>query len=396
MAKFLRGHGVKEVAMEATGVYWLAPYNFLEDAGFSVVLLNPRSVKLLSSNKSDVQDCRWIQRLHSRSLAAECLVPPALNVSLRELTRTRKTLVLERSRDTNRMIKTLRGANISLERAVADVSGKTGLRIIDAIIEGERDPVSLAAMRDPRCRKSAAGIARCLDGVYRDTTVPILAVHRDSFRVKTGQIEEIDQETLCLLRKFPSAPEAPPAGPETAAGGNGEISLADEIARAAGNGIDLTEIPGISGLTALTILGEIGVSMDRFRTVKNFTSWPGLCPGCKISGGKILSGATRKVRSAASQAFMTAAMANRRSDSAYGYFYRWMKGRHGPQKALAALAHKIARAFYFMMKHGTARTREALAEAETRSRESRIAHLSRQASRLGMTLVACGEATSAA
>jgi transposase len=388
MAEFLKEHGITHVGMEATGIYWIAPYNFLLEAGFTVCLLNPRSIKTVPGRKSDVLDCQWIQRLYSHGLAEECFVPPAINISLRELLRARKSLVQDRSADTNRMIKVLRAANINLERAVTDITGMTGLTIIEAIINGERDCLVLAGMRDRRCHKNTAEIAACLDGVYKENTVIMLKIFRDSFLFKTRQIESVDEEILELLKQFPSGPETGEADSVNADGcRTDEGDVASQVSRIVGNGVDLTRIPGISCLMALTILGEIGTDMTRWRSVKHFASWLGLCPGCKVSGGKSMSGATRKVRTMATMAFIMAALANRRSKNLFGEFYRRLESRLGPQKTLIALAHKIARTVYYMMKFGTAHVLKVMAEAQKKSKESQIAYAEKVAARVGMKLV---------
>jgi transposase len=385
MAAFLEESGAKTVVMEATGVYWYAPFAFLKKMGFDVRLLNPRYVTNVLG-KTDVRDCQWLKKLASCGLAPECFVPPRQFFELRAMVRLRIGLVRQQSAAVNRIIKCLRMANINLEHAVADVKGKTGLRIIDAIIAGEKEPLALAGMRDKRCRKKKEEeIARCLDGVYSAYTVIELKCHRSILGTIQEQIEELDENILVHLEAFKPGPSGPgggdsaPCAPRARKPADKAIDLAGpEIVRILGNGVDLTAIPGISSRISLAIVSEIGTDISKWRSAKHFSSWLGLCPGSKISGGKVISATTRKVNSPAAQALMMAAKAVGRSDNAFGEFYRKKKCSRGPQKALTATAHLIARTVYGMIRHGSAYTAKIAEERERRAAARKDARLSRE------------------
>jgi transposase len=376
MDSFPRDHGTKTVVMEATGVYWTVPFVFLEDCGYDVRLLDPRSVKNVPGRKTDVSDCQWLRKLASCGLAAQCFVPTREFSTLRGMLRTRATLARLKAGAVNRMIKRLRLQNINLERAVSDITGKTGMSIIDAIIAGERSPLKLAAMRDKRCAKNVIEIARCLEGVYTERFLIDLKIHRDHFAFIERQIEEHEARILDYMKLLESGPELEDSDPVQESPPKTTMDmLGRELVRIVGGGVDLTVVPGISILLALVIISEIGVNMSRWPTVKHFASWLGLCPGSKISGGKVISSASRKVHTPASQAFIMAARRVGRSYNAFGDFYRAKKATRGLQKALTATAHKIARTVYGMLRHGVAFSFAPMEEAEKRNMAKREARL---------------------
>jgi transposase len=393
MAQLLRERGITHVAMEATGVYWWPVYRHLEEKGFTVRLLNPRSIKHVQAKKTDVKDCQWIQKLFSHGLGMECFVPDRATVGLRGLVRTRMTYVRSAATEVNRMHKALRLMNINLDRVVTDIAGKTGLSIIDAILDGERDPNRLAGLRDRRCRKGRLEIAACLDGVYAPHNLLELRVARSLYGSILELLEEIDLAIGEALAAFPKgdpgdgAGRAPDAGdrPRPKRSREKAEGVADALALVAGNGVDLTDVPGIGANLALTLISEIGTDMSRWPSAKEFASWAGLCPGSKVSGGKVLSSATRKVKSRAAHAFIMAAKGAARTQTSIGDFYRRTRARHGPQKALTATAHKILRIVYGMLRHG--RRYEAVAtDVERRGVKAKVLWISRQAAKLGMSL----------
>lgn len=331
-----------------------------------------------------MSDCQWLQKLASCGLAAQCFVPTREFSVLRGMLRTRATLARLKAASVNRMNKCLRLQNINLEHAVTDVTGKTGLKIIDSIIAGERNPLKLAEMRDRRCAKSEVEIARCLDGVYAEHTLIDLKIHRDIFAFHEKQIEALDAKILDYMGRLESGPESMSAAPVPVPLPKTKLDMmGGQLVRIAGRGVDLTVIPGISVLLALVIISEIGTDMTRWPSVKHFASWLGLCPGSKISGGKVLGSASRKVTTPASQAFIMAARSVGRSQNAFGEFYRVKKATRGLQKALTATAHKIARTVYGMLRHGAAFSLEPMKAAEKRSMERKEARLTRQVAGMG-------------
>ncbi|MDR1036222.1 MAG: transposase [Deltaproteobacteria bacterium] len=313
---FLREQGTGIVAMEATGAYSMPVFNFFEDLGYQCMLLDPRSVRMVPGRKSDVSDCMWIRRIVACGLPAECFVPAKEFSALRRMLRTRACTVRERSSAINRIVRCIREANINLENAVTDVTGKTGKTgksIIKAILGGERDPLVLAELRDDLRKKSRDEIARCLDGVHTASTVIILGHHVKDFESKSALVDALDEKIVGCLEEL----ESPLPVPEDASAAarasrtrkrsslNDQDRVWTQLVRLCG-GVGLTEIPGTSVLLALVIVSEIGTDMTRWPTVKHFASWPGLSPGSKKSGGKVMSAASRKVRGPAAHAFIMA------------------------------------------------------------------------------------------
>ncbi|MDR1035974.1 MAG: IS110 family transposase, partial [Deltaproteobacteria bacterium] len=345
-------------------------FNFFEDLWCQCILLEPRSVRMVTGRKTDMSDCMWIRRIVACGLPSECFVPTKEFSALRRMLRTCAATVRERSSATNRIVKCLREANINLENAVIDVTGKTGMSIIKAILGGERDPLVLAELRDDRCKTSRAEIARCLDGVYTASTVIILGHHVKDFESKSELLDALDEKIVGYLDEL----ELPLQDPEDASAARASrtrkrSTLKDQdrvwtqLVRLCG-GVDLTKIPGISVLLALVNVLEIGTDMTRFPTVKHFASWPGLSPCPKESGGKVISSATRKVRGPAAHAFIMAGKCVGRTDTVFGDFYRKLRTKDGPMKALTVVAHKIARAVFAMLRNGARYTRESGAERE--------------------------------
>jgi transposase len=396
MAKFLAKNRIKQVALEATGIFWIPVYNHLEGAGFEVFLLNPRSLQGIPGKKTDVKDCQWIRDLFSHGFGQPSFVPAKEFVSLREFVRLRMRLVRDNARNVQHMIKSLRLMNITLERAVSDVTGVTGLAIIDAILGGERDPLVLASLRDKRCRKSEVEIAACLDGVYTEHHLTQLGIARDFYRLTNQKISQLDDKIMAELGSIketaatddestggdPTADESNDGGKRVASSEKDRVTQA--LLGVTANAVDLTKIEGIGTGVALIILAEIGSDMSRWPTVKHFTSWLGLCPGSKISGGKVLSSATRKVSSRAAWAFRMAANSVRKSKSYLGAFFRKMLCRQGPQKAITTTAHKLARLVFSLLKHGHEYVAQKTEEMEKNRTLKKMLQVGAEAAKLGM------------
>jgi transposase len=398
MSRFLSDHGVETVAMESTGIYSSIVYKFLQKEGFRCMLLDPSSVKAVKGRKTDVRDCQQIQKLVSCGIPNECFVPTEEISAVRNMMRARSATVREKSDIARRLHKTLRLANINLEHAVTDITGQTGMRIINAIIDGERDPCVLATLRDTRCKKSAAEIARCLDGFYTVDTVVLLRFYRDQYLSKQAEVEALDGAILAYMEHLEPANEtvgadgaAPAPGRPLTGASKGMERMRDELVRIVGNGVDLTMVPGISVLLALVIISEIGTDMTRWPTVKHFASWLGLCPGDNTSGGKVISSASRKVHSPASQAFILAARSVGRTDTSIGDFYRGKKFTRGGPKALTATAHLIARIVYAMLRDRAPYKSETKEEREMKKRARKESKVTKLASQLGYKQVPAEE-----
>jgi len=374
LAEWLKTCGIQTVAMESTGVYWIPVFEILEERGFEIKLVNARHVKNVPGRKSDVLDCQWLQQLHTYGLLQGAFRPADEVLTLRGYVRQRSMLVHSAASYIQRMQKALTQMNLQLHNVVTDITGTTGMRIIKAILSGEKNPETLAGMRDPRCKNSAAIIALSLKGNYRPEHIFSLRQALELYEFYQTKIAEADQQILDQLKHFDDANTTPP------------VDITDALIRM--SGVDLTHIDGISTTTALKILSEIGTDMSRFKSSKHFASWLGLSPASKISGGKILSSATKPSANKAAAALRMAAFTLIHSKSALGAYLRRQKARLGTPKAITATAHKMARLIYTMLKKGTAYVDLGQDYYETRYRSRVLQNLKRKAQEMGFELVA--------
>ena len=382
LAEWLRACGVTTVAMESTGIYWIPVFEILESRGFEVKLVNARHVKNVPGRKSDVLDCQWLQQLHTYGLLRGAFRPVEQVCTLRAYVRQRAMLVRSAASYIQRMQKALAQMNLQLHNVVADITGVTGMRILKAILGGERNPNVLAAMRDQRCKNSEETIARSLKGSYRPEHLFSLRQAIELYEFHQTKIVDCDRQILEQLKRFDAQDtrnDTPPA------------NVGEALQRM--SGVDLTSIDGIDTNTALKILAEIGTDMSRWKTAKHFASWLGLSPGAKVSGGKVLSSATKPVANKAAAAFRMAAFTLFNSKSAIGAYLRRQRARLGAPKAITATAHKLARLVYAMLTHGTAYVDAGQEYYEERYRSRVVQNLKRKAHELGFELVTLQAAT---
>jgi len=359
MVKWLKESGVESIAMESTGVYWIPPYEILEAAGFEVLLVNARFFKSVPGRKTDVQDCQWIQQLHSYGLLRGSFRPTSDIVELRSYVRQRSRLFESASVQIQLMQKAFTQMNIQLHHVISDIAGDTGMKIVRAILEGIRDPKVLADLSIGKCRKKKDLIEKALEGNYRKEHLFALEQAYEAFGFFHNQVlrcEKMIEELLVSLQG--EEPQTKPstfhgkkcAKKTTAKRSPYFFNAPEEIAKV--TKADLTTIPGIDGNTAMKILAEVGTDMSRFANAKAFASWLGLCPGNKVSGGKILSGKTKPSDNRAAQALRMAASTLYQSKTALGAFLRRLRARLGAPKAITAAAHKLARIIYRMLSDG--------------------------------------------
>ncbi len=397
---------ITTIAMEATGIYWMSLYDKLESRGVEVVLVDPYSVKAMPGRKSDVLDCQWLQQLHTYGLLRGAFRPDAPTRRLRTLTRQRVDLVQSAGRHVSQMQKALLEMNVQLSLVVSDIDGETGLRIIEAILAGERDPEELVKLRSQRIKKSTvAEMKAALAGHYSEELLLVLRQNLEAWRFYGRQLEVCDQQIVKALETFPLArPQAVnplPPRPVPAAKtyvlkakplGNTKNAPKVDIVHLVGLlkricGVDLMAVTGLNLVSVLMLLGEIGVDMSRWRSAKAFCSWLGLCPGTKISGGKVLSRRTRHVVNRAAILLRVAAMAVGRSDSWLGRFYRRKKAHLGAPKAITATARKMACIIYHLLKYQDAYVPIDEEAYESKARDQRLRALRRQAAQLGVEVV---------
>ncbi|MCP4405251.1 MAG: IS110 family transposase [bacterium] len=393
IADWLTECGVTTVAMESTGIYWIPLYQVLETSGFTVCLVNARQMKNVAGRpKTDRLDCRWIQRLHSYGLLMPSFRPPDEICHLRSLLRHREALIRGAARHTQHMQKALHQMNLLLDKVISDIMGVTGTAIIEQILAGERDPVILAGLRDCRIRASEDDIVKALQGDYRKEHLFVLQQAYEAYQFAQTQIAACDREVEAWLKQTEKAVDIRehPLPSET---GRRKKARDNEPTYDARSyvyeiyGVDVTQIPGIQAATVQLMLAEVGRDLTKWPTEKHFTSWLGLCPNFKRSGGKDYSSQTRKVQSRAAKALRIAARTLRNSKSALGAFYRRLKGRIGPAKALTATARKLAVIFYNMVTKGTSYTDLGEDYYVKKQQQRHLNRLTKQAKLLGFDLV---------
>lgn len=392
LADWLTACHIDTVAMEATGVLWIPVYEVLEARGFQVYVVNARHVKNVPGRKSDVQDCQWIQYLHSVGLLSRSFRPDAEMATLRAYLRHRAALLNARAVHIQHMQKALQQMNVQLTQVLSDITGTTGLAIIRSIVRGDRDPHRLAALRRPGCAKSEAEIAQALTGNYRPEHVFALKQSLALYDEYTAHVQECDAEIERYITSLvPETSDLPPLPPSEKRDSNSKNAPSYDARTLLYRltGVDLVAISGLNENTVQTILSEVGLDMTRWPTEKHFCSWLGLAPHNDISGGRVLRSRTLRARNAAGQAFRLAAQAVSRSPrSLFGAFYRRVKSRLGAEQAMVATAHKIARTFYSILKNRTPFYDMGVVEYERQARERELAHLRQRAKKLGFTLVA--------
>jgi transposase len=384
LAQWLCECGVRVVAMESTGVYWIPLYEVLDRVGFEVHLVNPRATKQVSGRKSDVLDCQWLQQLMSYGLLKGAFRPPDEVCVLRSYVRQRSRLGQDAARCIQHMQKALSEMNVHLDTVLSDIMGKTGQQILRAIVNGERDGVVLAEYRDRRVKADVQTIARSLRGTWRDEHVFALTqalARYDFFQV---QIQACDERIAVTLETLsPDERESEPlAAP---ARGVRERALQTALRRALG--VDLTAIPTIGTETALTIAAEIGPDLSRFASREHFCSWLTLAPGTRISGDKKLMGKPVKRVNRAGQALRMAATSARNSQSFIGAAHRARLSRLDTPRAIKATAHQLARLIYAMLTRGEEYVDRGIEQFEQQKRERQLRSLHRKARQLGLSLV---------
>jgi transposase len=386
LADWLKKCGVKTVAMESTGVYWIPLYEILEERGFQVCLVNARYIKNVSGRKSDVLDCQWIQQLHSYGLLRPSFRPEEDIIRLRQLVRHRGTLVKWSATHIQHMQKALSQMNLQLHNVVSDITGITGMKIIRSICDGEQDPKKLAAHRDGRCDNSEETIAKSLQGHYKAELLFSLKQALSSYDHYQKQIAECNEEIRKITETFEDKTIGQPSPKYKRETNKKSIGFDAQTQFFKILGVNLTEIPGINSLTIMTFVSEVGTSVDKWTNAKAFASWLGLCPGTKISGGKRLSSKSKPCANRLAEALRMAASTLSKSQTSLGAFLRRLKARLGPAKAITAVAHKMAVIIYNMIKNQAGYREAGLDYYDKQHKERAVKNLRRFAERLGYTV----------
>lgn len=397
MAEWLKSCGVKTVAMQSTGVYWIAAYDVLEKHGLEVFLVNARDTKNLPGRKTDVQESQWLRKLHTYGLLRNSFRPPDEIRAVRTTWRVRDRLVKDASRHVQHMQKALTTMNVQLANVISDINGLTGQAIIRAILQGERDIYVLADLRDWRVKASREEIARSLEGTWREDVLFELKQAVDAYDFVQKQMGECDQELEKYMAALPSrilpgsdAERADDSGkkkekPKKPKGNTPKFDLKTELNRV--NGVDLTTIDGIDVMTAETILSEIGTDMSRFKTEQHFVSWAGLTPRQDVSGGKVIRQRSRRVNNRVGNALRLAVNSLFRSESYLGARFRKLRARRGAPKAIKGMARYIGCLVYRILTLGQAWVDRGTKHFEEKNRQREINDLQRKATALGLQLL---------
>jgi transposase len=398
LADWLVRCGVTTVALESTGVYWIPLYELLEQRGIRPCLVNARHMKNVPGRRTDWHECQWLQFLHSVGLLLPAFRPEEDICAVRTLLRHRNELVQAAAQHVQHMHKALTQMNLQIHHVISDITGVTGLAIVDAILAGQRDAAELAKLRDPHIKAAAEMIRKSLVGSWRSEHLFTLRQSRELYRIYQQQIVACDLEIEKMLLEFeprtdPRERPLPPDRKQNRAGKkrrkkNGHPNPGFDLRTEAYKlfGVDVTQIPGLEE-NALPLFSEVGRDMSKWPTAAHFVSWLALCPDNDISGGKLLWRGVRTVKNRAGHIFRLAAFSLHHSSTPLGNYLHRMKAKLGPRAATTATAHKMAVIFYTMVKNQVEYDETIWTTRDTQREKRLEAKLKRQAKQLGYELV---------
>jgi len=371
---------ITTVAMESTGIYWLNLYLLLEEAGIEPYLVNAKHVKNVTGRKKDDTDAIWLQKLHSCGLLQKSFQPEGEIRVLRTYVRQRKNLIKISSDSVRRMQKSLELMNIKLHVVISDIIGKTGLQMVHAIINGERNPEELIKLKDPRIEASDEDIKKSLVGIWKEEYLFMLKQAYDEYYFYQSQIEACDQNIMTLLQSQAARVLIGEIidSPVKKKGKKNQFHFNIRPILKTIVGVDLCEIEGINEISCLELLSEIGTDMDKWTSIKHFAAWLNVAPNTKITGGKIISSKMQKKKNQAGQTLRMSASSLSKNKSPMGDYYRKMKSRLGKKEAVVATAHKIARIIYTMIKEKKSYNQETIAKNQEEWKEKKIKYLEKQ------------------
>jgi transposase len=396
MAQWLVSCGITTVAMESTGVYWIPVYDVVEQHGLKPCLVNTGNMKNVPGRRTDWHECQWLQFLHSVGLLRAAFRPEGPVTAVRTLMRHRSDLVLMTNQHIQHMHKALTQMNIQIHHVISDITGYTGLAIVDAILQGQRDPAVLSQLRDQRIKASEETIRKSLVGNWRPEHLFTLRQSREMYRRYQEQMAACDEEIEKLIVSFEPRvnPDQRPLPPDRKQ--KQRRSKSKTVNPTTGFdvrtesyklfGVDLTQVPGLAK-NVLSLFTEVGRDMSRWPTAGQFVSWQALCPDNDISGGKVLWRGTRKMHNRTAQMFRLAAHSLHHDQTPMGDYLRRMRGKIGPREAITATAHKIAIIFYTMVKNQVEYDATLWAQRNAEREKRFEERLKRQAQRRGYKLV---------
>jgi len=392
LADWLVDCHIDTVAMESTGVYWIPLFQILEDRGINVYLVNSHHVKNVTGRKDDDSDSEWARKLHTYGLLHASFQPDDKIRQLRSYLRHREMLLSYSASHIQHMQKSMTLMNIQLHHVISDITGVTGMKIIRAIIAGERNPKILASYRNKRIKVSKSVIIKALEANYMDEHLFTLEQSLQLYDYYKQHIEITDNKIEELLKTFPSCADFTINTTSVVKRKNKQKSsnapkfdvekYINQI-----TGVNLFAVDGFNTNNILSIMGETGLNMDHWKTDKHFTSWLRLSPNNRISGGKVLSGRTQKTNNRANKLFRLAAQSLANSNCQLGAFYRRLRYRIGPAKAIVATARKLARLYYIMLKYKVEYQDMGADQYDKKYKEQQIKNLKKRAQSLGLKLV---------
>lgn len=390
LADWLVSRGITTVAMESTAMYWIPLYEILAQRGLEVVLVNARLSKNVPGRKSDVNDAQWLQRLHSCGLLRGSFHPAEELLSLRSYVRQRESLVVIAAANIQHMQKALDQMNIQLHHVVTDITGVTGMNILNAINLGEHNPIVLAGMRVGTCKSTENEIAAALDGNYRPEHLFALRQCLELYAIYRQKIEDCEDAIAQRLEQLANMCQkviAELPAPRFKGKQHNAVKFDVRSALHSLTGVDLTQIHGVGPVLALKLVGECGTDMSKWPSAKHFTSWLCLSPGNKVSGGKLLSSQTRRSSNRAAAMLRLAAVTVGKTDTALGAFYRRLAARVGKSKAITATARKIAVLFYNSLRFGMRYEDPGASYYDEKHRQRVVTNLRRRAESLGFSIM---------
>jgi transposase len=402
MAQWLVRCGIRTVVMQSTGVYWIAVHDVLQKHGLEVNLVDARGTKNVPGRKSDVQECQWLMRLHTYGLLRACFLPAPEIHGVRTVWRLRDQHVKDSGRCIQHMQKSLIAMNVQLHNALSDIGGTSGQAIIRALLAGQRDPKTLAALRDRRCMASEEEIVHSLQGVWKPDVLFELQQAVDAYDFYRQQMAKCDEQLKQYMALLParsvetivSSIEPSPTDmnkksrsrkPRKPQGNEPTFDLEAELERILS--VNATTIDGINVMTVQTVLAEVGPDLSAWKTEAHWSSWLNLAPKRDVSGGRVIRHVREHRTNRVGNAFRMAAQALIRSHSYLGARCRYLRAKLGGHKAIKAMARVLACLYYRLVMKGQRWVDQGIEEFNRRSEQRELALLQRKAHKHGMQLV---------
>lgn len=390
LAKTLKSEGITDIAMEGTGVYWMAIYEVLDSEGLRVTLTNPRHFKNVAAQKTDVKDCQWLHQLHAHGLLRSSHIAPELYRELKTYIHERNVHQKIKSDTLNRIHRTLTQMNIKVQHVISDLEGVAGMKLLRGISLGITDPQKLLALIDPtKLKASREELLQSLKGFHKQQYISVLQNSLKTFDFLKEQMKNYElliEDVLKKMMPHDAQGNVPEIKKKKSYVRKNEYSINLKAYLERILGVDITAVEGLKEISILEIMSVTGADMNKWKTSEHFTSWLNLSPRPKISGGKLLGHEKRFTNNKATQAFRLAAQTMWQNKGPLGQLYKRLAVRKGAKKAIKAVARKLAVIFYKMVKEKCAYDKTRLERNIEQQKARRIAMLMREASKYGYDL----------